>query len=291
MDDTDQQPQTTLVVVNTCTAVSPYNFKADTDCTNEERHALHVQNFMASLQIQTILERISDLDELDCLPLALVPYSPIGYVYAAWNPLFPDLIKIGATMRQSPYTRVKELSTSGVPEPFQLVAYVSSKDPFALEKRIHAHYDHVRKFGRKKEFFMIARDEAVEYYNTKSVEIACMIEQLTQNQFSKLPTKRKHTSPNTRKHIKVFCSETDKRNFQDSLKEFIQAHLVLSPSSRAFVRTSAIIKKFKSVSPSSASDILISKEVKTMIQSFNFPPTVQRTQHKRTMGYTGLELK
>ena len=39
---------------------------------------------------------------------ALVVRQEMGYVYAAWNPLFPDLIKIGATMRAFPIMRVDE---------------------------------------------------------------------------------------------------------------------------------------------------------------------------------------
>ena len=96
---------------------------------------------------------------------------PIGYVYAAWNPVFADLIKIGATMRRTPYIRVKELSGTGVPEPFQLIAYIPSKTPFALEREIHSHFDSVRKYGRKKEFFIISRSDIVEHFHIRSMNL------------------------------------------------------------------------------------------------------------------------
>ena len=49
--------------------------------------------------------------------------APFGACYAAMCPLFGHLIKMGSTLR-SPMERVCELSSSGVPEPFQLVAVV-----------------------------------------------------------------------------------------------------------------------------------------------------------------------
>ena len=49
--------------------------------------------------------------------------APFGACYAALCPVFGHLIKLGSTLR-SPMERVCELSTSGVPEPFQLVAVV-----------------------------------------------------------------------------------------------------------------------------------------------------------------------
>ena len=87
----------------------------------------------------------------------------MGYVYAAQNPLFHGLIKIGATMR-TPQIRVKELSGTGVPEPFELVAYLPSTNPFMLERELHAHFATLRKYGRKKEFFSLTVDEVVAHF-------------------------------------------------------------------------------------------------------------------------------
>ena len=49
--------------------------------------------------------------------------APFGACYAGMCPVFGHFIKPGSTMR-SPMVRIRELSTSGVPEPFQLVAAV-----------------------------------------------------------------------------------------------------------------------------------------------------------------------
>ena len=90
-----------------------------------------------------------------------------GFVYAAWNPCFPELIKIGATKRDTPYARLKELSGSNVPKPFELVTCLPSEDPFALEKTIHAHFKDVRilKGTRYCEFFCLTRETISEYFS------------------------------------------------------------------------------------------------------------------------------
>jgi hypothetical protein len=88
-----------------------------------------------------------------------------GYVYAAWNSAFPNIIKIGATARQNPYIRLKELSTAGVPGKFELVCCMATMNPFQLEKQIHAHFKTRRSFGYRKEFFEVPMDEVVEYFD------------------------------------------------------------------------------------------------------------------------------
>jgi hypothetical protein len=54
----------------------------------------------------------------------------IGYTYAAFNPCLgnPPPIKIGATMKDSPYPRLKELSQC-LPQSFELIACVPSTVP------------------------------------------------------------------------------------------------------------------------------------------------------------------
>jgi hypothetical protein len=81
--------------------------------------------------------------------------NPImGYVYAAVNPLFSHLIKIGATSK-TPMHRLKQLSNTNVPEPFQLLVSIPSNKPFELEKEIHSHFNCARKYGKMKDFFRL----------------------------------------------------------------------------------------------------------------------------------------
>ena len=95
-----------------------------------------------------------------------------GFVYAAWNSCFPELVKVGATKRDTPFARLKELSGSNVPHPFELVACLPSKDPFALEKSIHAHFKDVRirKGARYCEFFRLTRENVSEYFSSLHLE-------------------------------------------------------------------------------------------------------------------------
>ena len=89
-----------------------------------------------------------------------------GFVYGAWNPSFADLIKVGATSRQTPFARLKELSGTNVPLKFELIASVPSMHPFNLERKIHAFFKNKRVFkdGRATEFFQISREEVSDYF-------------------------------------------------------------------------------------------------------------------------------
>ena len=78
-----------------------------------------------------------------------------GYVYALSNPLFPEMLKIGATFR-TPEIRARELSGTGTPEPFVVVAELKCRDPFGIEREVHHHFSGVRTYGRRKEFFSLA---------------------------------------------------------------------------------------------------------------------------------------
>ena len=145
-------------------------FWTTVDRSNQSLYISEVETFLSQPPIQTIFDQIEAVDDTTGLDTqALVPYSPIGYVYAAWNPLFKDLIKIGATKRDHPYARVLELSGTSVPEPFQLVAAIPCQHPFVLERAIHSYFHSVRKYGRRKEFFLVSREEIVEHFHLRSV--------------------------------------------------------------------------------------------------------------------------
>ena len=148
------------------------SFWSSLDRSVETNYNMALDRFFQNESILTILDNIKEIDsslgKAEHDSQALVPYSPIGYVYAAWNPLFKDLIKIGATMRQ-PYVRVAELSGTGVPEPFQLITFVLSTNPFKLEREIHLHFNAVRKYGRKKEFFVLSKDQILEHFHLCSI--------------------------------------------------------------------------------------------------------------------------
>ena len=75
---------------------------------------------------------------------------------------------------RTPLIRVRELAGAGVPEPFEVVAAVPSTNPFALEREVHKHYDSVRKYGMKKEFFLVDEDDIVAYFHALTVRATSM---------------------------------------------------------------------------------------------------------------------
>lgn len=91
-----------------------------------------------------------------------------GYVYAAYNTCFEGLIKIGATMKDTPFERLKQLSGTNVPKSFELIACVPSTDPFSLERKAHAYFKskRIRKEGRLTEFFKLDKETASDYINS-----------------------------------------------------------------------------------------------------------------------------
>ena len=89
----------------------------------------------------------------------------IGYCYAIWNRLFTDLVKIGMT-RRTPEIRVRELSGAGLPEPFEIVSILPCTNPVKMERKIHAHYASIRKYGKKKEFFTLSRVDVAVYFGS-----------------------------------------------------------------------------------------------------------------------------
>ena len=117
-------------------------------------------------QRMEVLEEAWMHESLLALENAVIEKKPIiGYVYALWNPLFVDLLKIGATFR-TPAIRAHELSQTGLPESFQVIAEVQCRNPFGMEREVHAHYANVRQYGKKKEFFTLAPDEVFQYFQT-----------------------------------------------------------------------------------------------------------------------------
>ena len=146
-----------------------------------------VDRYFSMPEIDVIKNNMSTLEDkwhqesLLVLENAVNEQRPVvGYVYALWNPIFPDLLKIGATFRTS-NIRARELSGTGIPEPFVVVAELKCRNPFGIEREIHAHYAKVRKYGGKKEFFTLEADDAKQYFETlklKAMSLPSKIEEI-----------------------------------------------------------------------------------------------------------------
>ena len=159
---------------------SPVSFWSNVSKSDQDAYESAVEVYMAQPKIAATTQKILLLedgwrrDDLEAICDANINGTRVaGYVYAAWNPLFQDLIKIGATMR-TPQIRVRELSSTGVPEPFQVIASVPSTNPFTLEREVHAHFASARKYGTKKEFFLLDQDQVVSYFEKLVVKAMTM---------------------------------------------------------------------------------------------------------------------
>jgi hypothetical protein len=92
----------------------------------------------------------------------------VGYVYGVGNPcLGTNMHKIGATFRDSPWPRVKELSKC-LPANFHIISLVACTNPFEIEKKAHSHFADKRVLkeatGRRTEFFLVSEEELSSYF-------------------------------------------------------------------------------------------------------------------------------
>jgi hypothetical protein len=142
-----------------------------------EEAAVYFQAF--SSEVLNALQRlcIRDLElrvEDDAVVLA-ASKPRVGYVYGVGNScLGPNMYKIGATFRDSPWPRIKELSKC-LPAEFYIVSLVACTKPFEIEKKAHMHFADKRVWkestGRKTEFFLITEDELSNYFAELNQEL------------------------------------------------------------------------------------------------------------------------
>ena len=85
---------------------------------------------------------------------------PKGFVYIFSNPAMPGLLKIGYTGR-IPTDRANELSSTGVPVPFEVEYYCIVEEASDIETQVHAHLAVVRR-SADREFFRVSVREAIE---------------------------------------------------------------------------------------------------------------------------------
>ncbi|EKN5158562.1 GIY-YIG nuclease family protein [Yersinia enterocolitica] len=82
-----------------------------------------------------------------------------GYVYILVNPSMPGLIKVGRTLRDS-RMRARELSSTGVPTPFQVAFEIFAEQHETLEARVHLELTDFR-VNTSREFFRYPLDKAI----------------------------------------------------------------------------------------------------------------------------------
>lgn len=82
-----------------------------------------------------------------------------GYVYILVNPSMPGLIKVGRTLRDS-RMRARELSSTGVPTPFQVAFELFAEHHETLEAKVHIELTDFR-VNAAREFFRYPLDKAI----------------------------------------------------------------------------------------------------------------------------------
>ena len=123
------------------------NIAFDKALTDDERNKIKSQLASIDKRLDSIAYRES--------------HSKAGWLYVISSPSLPGLVKLGATRRLNPTIRVKELSSSSLPEPFKAHCFVFSDDCFELENNIHKYFDKER-VNPDREFFRIEPKEAID---------------------------------------------------------------------------------------------------------------------------------
>lgn len=123
------------------------NIAFDKALTDDERNRIKSQLAGIDKRLDSIAYRES--------------HSKAGWLYVITSPSLPGLTKIGCTRRLNPSIRIKELSSSSLPEPFHAHCFVFSDDCFELENNIHKYFDKER-VNPDREFFRIEPKEAID---------------------------------------------------------------------------------------------------------------------------------
>ena len=123
------------------------NIAFDKALTDDERNRIKSQLASIDKRLDSISYRES--------------HSKAGWLYVITSPSLPGLTKIGCTRRLNPSIRIKELSSSSLPEPFHAHCFVFSDDCFELENNIHKYFDKER-VNHDREFFRIEPKDAID---------------------------------------------------------------------------------------------------------------------------------
>lgn len=128
-----------------------------------ERKAINLAfaKAMTDKERAEIKEKMANIDKrLDSIAYR-ESHSKAGWLYVISSPSLPGMVKIGCTRRLVPMVRVKELSSSSLPEPFKAHCFVFSDDCFELESNMHKFFDDKR-VAPDREFFYATPKEAIE---------------------------------------------------------------------------------------------------------------------------------
>ena len=147
-------------------AVSPLTPAADDDPDALSAFEDFERNVLPALEAILEDERNNqrrELEEFEENNSKGIYTTTTGGVYFAWSSCL-KCMKIGATSRDDPAIRLRELS-SHVTTPFTLMGWIPTPTPFRHESLAHRHFvsKRIRNAGAGTEFFHIGREEAQTY--------------------------------------------------------------------------------------------------------------------------------
>lgn len=123
------------------------NIAFDKALTDDERNEIKAQLTSIDKRLDSIAYREN--------------HSKAGWLYVISSPSLPGLVKVGVTRQLNPVMRIRQLSSSSLPEPFRAHCFVFSDDCFELESQMHKYFDEER-VNPDREFFRIEPKEAID---------------------------------------------------------------------------------------------------------------------------------
>lgn len=97
--------------------------------------------------------------------------SKFGFVYLLGNLYMNDCYKIGCTER-SPHQRADELSTTGVPAPFDVICYIEIENFQDCERKFHEYLKEYRVSTAREFFFGLNMSLAVGLFKHNPVKLS-----------------------------------------------------------------------------------------------------------------------
>lgn len=129
----------------------------------EEKKAMDIafDKALTDEERESIKEKIADIDKRMADADYRLTNTKSGWLYVISSPSLPNLVKVGVSRRESPWTRVRELSSSSLPIPFKAHCFVFSDDCFELESAMHKYFD-AQRVNKDREFFAITPQQAID---------------------------------------------------------------------------------------------------------------------------------
>jgi len=139
---------------NTCNATSPLYRPRCTSLWGWPRRLAKICRALQR-EVACSFEKPANASALDIFTMN----SARETLYFLANPAMPGLLKIGHTS-DSLESRLRQLNTTGVPQPFYVVASFTVRNAAECEKEIHDQIAHSRP-NKNREFFEISPDQAL----------------------------------------------------------------------------------------------------------------------------------